>query len=107
MKIAFLNLMDNACKFSPQHTCQVKIASIPSNDKNSKPQLILHFIDQGPGIPVDDLDYIFDPFYRGKNKHFSQGTGIGLSLTKKIIELHKGSITVHSTPAGSTFTVEV
>ncbi|WP_124398587.1 HAMP domain-containing protein, partial [Thermaurantimonas aggregans] len=41
MKIAFLNLMDNACKFSPQHTCQVKIASIPSNDKNSKPQLIL------------------------------------------------------------------
>lgn len=107
LKIAFLNLMDNACKFSPNHTCMVKIATKPSNDKQPKPLLTLHFVDTGTGIPAEDLEYIFEPFYRGQNKHLSQGTGIGLSLTKKIIDLHKGSITVHSSPAGSTFTVEI
>jgi two-component system sensor histidine kinase ArlS len=42
------------------------------------------------------LDKIFTPFYRGKNKALAEGTGIGLALTKRIVELHKGTIFVRS-----------
>jgi signal transduction histidine kinase len=74
------------------------------NDENIK----LKFTDKGIGIPEDDLQNIFTPFYRGENKKFSEGTGIGLSLTQKIIQLHKGSISVQSIQGkGTTFTIEL
>lgn len=107
LKTAFLNLMENACKFSPDHTCDVNIEIHTTDHNRPKPHLTLHFIDRGPGISAEDLDHIFEPFYRGKNKHLANGSGIGLSLTKRIVELHKGSIRVHTSPEGSTFTVEL
>lgn len=99
LKVAFINLMENACKFSSPGKCQVTIQQEPA-------LLTLAFRDAGIGIPPDDLPYIFKPFYRGSNKEYARGAGIGLSLVEKIIHLHQGSISVESgMQTGSTFRV--
>lgn len=90
LKTAFVNLMENACKFSDDKHCSVTISI-------KKDQSVLSFKDKGTGIPEEDLEHIFTPFYRGENKHVADGNGIGLSLTKRIVELHHGSMTVIST----------
>ncbi|GGB20984.1 sensor histidine kinase [Puia dinghuensis] len=101
LKVAFTNLMENGCKFSADH--QVTVA-ISFHGKN----IILRFSDTGIGIPPEDIENIFTPFYRGANKNYTEGNGIGLSLTDKIIRLHHGSLTVSSRVGeGTTFTVEL
>lgn len=101
LKVAFYNLMENACKFSENHQSTVAISF---HDKNT----ILRFADTGIGIPPDELPNIFNSFYRGTNKAFASGNGIGLSLTDRIIKLHNGSITVVSDlNDGTTFTIEI
>ncbi|MEA9414843.1 HAMP domain-containing sensor histidine kinase [Flavobacterium sp. PL02] len=99
LKVAFLNLFENGCKFSDNHQSKVNISL--QNDK-----IILQFIDNGIGILEEDLKHIFKPFYRGLNKIYADGNGIGLSLTEKIILLHKGTISVTSDKkSGTIFTV--
>jgi signal transduction histidine kinase len=101
LKVAFVNLMENGCKFSKDNQSTVFISF--GNEK-----IILRFSDNGIGIPEDDIQNIFTPFYRGENKKFSEGTGIGLYLTQRIIQLHKGSISVQSIQGkGTTFTIEL
>lgn len=101
LKVAFANLFENGCKFSNDKQSTVSVSF-------TKDKINLKFIDKGIGISSDDLKNIFTPFYRGENKAFADGNGIGLSLTQKIILLHKGSISVASIPAnGTTFTVEI
>jgi two-component system heavy metal sensor histidine kinase CusS len=56
----------------------------------------LTFIDEGIGIPENDLPHIFQPFYRASNSTSSRGHGIGLSLVHKIIQIHNGEIKVES-----------
>ena len=89
LKVAFVNLFENGCKFSDDHQSIVSISFL-----NNK--IELHFSDNGIGILPEELEHIFTPFYRGSNKIYADGNGIGLSLTKKIILLHKGNITVTS-----------
>jgi signal transduction histidine kinase len=101
LRVAFLNLMENSCKFSADHLSTVAITYF---DK----QAILRFADHGIGIPGEDQPHIFTPFFRGSNKGYAEGNGIGLSLTHKIIELHKGTIQVSSNPGeGTVFTLEL
>lgn len=101
LKIAFINLMENGCKFSENKEMVVSIAYYQG-------KTILRFSDQGIGIPEEELSDLFKPFYRGGNQHFAEGNGIGLALTKKITELHQGRITVVSSPGeGTTFTIEL
>lgn len=101
LKIAFVNLFENGCKFSANKQSKVSISFI--QDK-----IQLQFVDNGIGISPDDLKNIFTPFYRGENRTFAEGNGIGLSLTQKIIQLHKGSISVLSiTGNGATFSLEI
>lgn len=101
LKVAFVNLFENGCKFSDDRQSTVSISL--GNEK-----IILRFSDKGIGISEDDLKNIFTPFYRGENKAFAEGNGIGLSLTQKIITLHKGTISVQSKAnQGTTFTVEL
>src|SRR5690606_19363272 len=96
---AFANLFENGCKFSDNHQSTV---SIFFNSREIK----LKFSDNGIGIPIEDLKNIFIPFYRGDNKEYADGNGIGLSLSQKIIELHNGTISVTSSPScGTTFQV--
>jgi signal transduction histidine kinase len=99
LKVAFANLIENAGKFSPDHRCCI---SIGFHQRHT----LLRFTDSGIGIPAGDLDNIFIPFYRGANKQYAPGNGIGLSLTQRIIHLHQGAITVESQSGkGTTFTI--
>jgi len=99
LKVAFINLMENACKFSNDKYCDVTIVLEKNRSK-------IKFRNKGIGIPEEDLPNIFNSFYRGANRKYADGNGIGLSLTKKIISLHKGDISVLSTLNDTTvFTV--
>lgn len=99
LRVAFSNLIENACKFSADKQCDVHI-------RYAKNQIALEFRDTGIGIPPEDLENIFTPFFRGANKRYAPGNGIGLSLTQRIVTLHHGTLTVTSHPGnGSAFTI--
>lgn len=101
LKVAFVNLFENGCKFSADKQSVVSISF-------REEKILLQFSDNGIGISEDDLKNIFLPFYRGDNKKFAEGNGIGLSLTEKIVLLHHGAISVTSIQGkGSTFSVEL
>jgi len=98
---AFVNLMENNCKFSAGKTSMVQISFWEEHS-------IIRFSDNGIGISDEDKANLFTPFYRGENKGFTQGYGIGMALTKKIIVLHQGTIEVHSQQGeGTTYVVEL
>ena len=94
-------LLNNACKYTPAGE---KI--IVCTEKNAN-QLLLKVINTGVEIPVEEQDRIFDKFYRIPNNDPWQhgGTGIGLALVKKLIELLEGNITVSSQDNVTTFTI--
>lgn len=89
LKVAFINLIENACKFSPDQTGYITI------DFDEK-YIHLIFQDNGIGIAEEELPHIFTAFYRGANQSFTAGHGIGLPLTKKIIDLHHAEIKIVS-----------
>jgi signal transduction histidine kinase len=99
LKLIFVNLIDNACKFSNNKPVKVTV-DYRKNDAK------LSFKDQGIGIPDDELDHVFEPFFRAKNAHTKKGHGIGLSLIANIVKLHKGSISIKS-EIGSGTLIEV
>lgn len=99
LQIAFLNLMENACKYSSDKNCEVEIEVQSEN-------LEIRFIDHGIGISEEDQTKIFDLFYRGNNKNYEKGNGIGLSIVKRIIEMHQGNLSLQSEPLkGSNFKI--
>ena len=89
LKTAILNLFDNACKFSSNNEVKVVLRK----DKN---ELILTIKDTGIGIKKKDIERILIPFYRGNNAINTKGSGIGLSLSSKIIILHQGILKIQS-----------
>jgi signal transduction histidine kinase len=89
LTIAIINVLDNGCKFSPDHKVIFTLHA-------SETGCTLTCADNGPGIPKDDAAMIFEPFYRGKNTVGVPGHGIGLSLVKRIVSLHGGTITLHN-----------
>ncbi|MRG44411.1 HAMP domain-containing protein [Chitinophaga sp. SYP-B3965] len=100
LKVLFINLFDNACKFSEDHTARVTI------DFNSR-YILISVKDNGIGIAADEQDKIFEPFFRGRNAQATRGHGLGLSICKKIVQLHEGQLTVMSDPThGTVFTVQ-
>jgi two-component system, OmpR family, sensor histidine kinase ArlS len=86
---AFTNLIDNACKFSDNHCATIKI-------KYSDSRLYISITDSGIGIPGEDLKKVYETFYRAKNIKNIQGHGIGLSLTRNIVEMHQGTLNIIS-----------
>jgi signal transduction histidine kinase len=89
MKTALSNIIENGCKYSKDQTTSVFI-------EPSRVGLTLLFKDKGIGIPPDDIQNIFDPFYRGSNTKNIKGHGIGLSMVKGILKLHRGNIQLTS-----------
>ena len=97
---AFYNLIENACKFSGNDS--IVTVDLTTKDK----RIVLTVRDRGIGIEADQIDHIFESLYRAKNAHDIEGTGIGLSLVKRIIDLHEGEIKVKSEiNKGTAFTV--
>ncbi len=90
LKTVFSNLIENACKYSPLEK------SVFIDLKPGKDQIIITFKDNGIGIPAEDINMIFQPFYRGKNSFEFNGNGIGLSLAERIVNIHSGKIEVTS-----------
>lgn len=100
LRTAFVNLIENNCKFSSDRSSTVQI-SFSGN------HIFVRFSDTGIGIPPEDIKLLFKPFYRGKNSSFSQGNGIGLALVDRIVKLHNGTIAVDShLGKGTTFSIE-
>jgi signal transduction histidine kinase len=89
IKTALTNLVENACKYSSDKTADVFIGS-------SRSGLTLQFRDKGIGIPMEEVQNIFEPFFRGSNTKNIKGHGIGLSMVKGIVKLHKGTIQLTS-----------
>lgn len=101
LKSVFLNLIDNACKFSPQSEVNVDVTS-------QKHFIVIKFCDQGIGIPSEEVDRITQPFFRARNAVSIKGHGIGLSLAKNIIHIHNGSLSIVSSEGnGTTVTVQL
>jgi len=97
LRTALFNLMENGGKFSPSHEVNVPLTA----DRHT---IQLTVQNQGTPIDTSELPDIFKPFRRGTNGRAVPGHGIGLSLTQRIIQLHRGRITVESTAArGTTF----
>jgi len=86
MRQVFTNLLNNAIKFSPPDT------SVDFSAWYEEDQLIFEVEDRGPGIPPEDLQYIFTDFFRASNVGDSPGAGLGLSIAKKIMDAHNGNI---------------
>lgn len=99
LNVACKNLIENACKFSKDKHCLIRIG-------HTKKMVRVEFIDNGIGISEEELEHIFVAFYRGSQQDNYEGYGIGLPLTQKILQQHKGKIKVKSSPKhGSTFTI--
>ncbi|MBI5931899.1 MAG: PAS domain S-box protein [Chloroflexi bacterium] len=97
---ALYNLIENALLFSPNE------ATITVNILSKGNYVLLEIIDPGIGLSKEDVQFIFDPFYRVDKARTARKAGLGLSIAKKIIEIHKGAIEVTSTLGkGSTFAV--
>jgi signal transduction histidine kinase len=94
--IVVINLIENALKFSDYKRVVVSIAISTSG-------LIVDVIDKGEGIEPQELDKIFQPFYRTEKTAHRKGYGIGLALAKQIIDIHKGQISAMNNGSGTTF----
>ncbi len=98
------NLLSNAFKFTPKYgSIMLRFESLPtvhSNEvlKSSSDRVRIIIKDTGVGIQEKELPHIFDPFYQGgsSNPHKQASSGIGLALTKELVNLHQGELTVES-----------
>lgn len=98
---AVRNIVANACKYSPDKHALVKLSVDGCN-------IIVIVEDNGKGIPENELQNIFQPFYRIADNTSAAGFGVGLPLVNRIIKLHKGNIRIKSiVGSGTTFFIEL
>jgi signal transduction histidine kinase len=91
------NLVDNALKWSPPDG-RIRISAAGGTVEVS---------DDGPGIPADDLPYIFDRFYRSAQARAQPGSGLGLAIVRRIAEVHGGTVAAVPRPQGVTFRLQL
>ncbi len=100
--LAIHNLLDNAIKFtSPGDTIEVRAFDDESD-------IVIEVADTGPGIPVEDINRIWEELYRGEQARGIPGSGLGLPLVRAIIEKHGGRVELRSRPnQGTVFSVRL
>ena len=94
---ALMNLVKNAVQISAKGQT-VRVGGRAEGDG-----YVVEIADQGPGVPAELQARIFEPFFTTREK----GTGLGLPLAKKLIEAHRGTLSLHSEPGATTFTVRL
>jgi len=99
LKEVWINLLDNAIKFSPHHG-DLTVKVVPERER-----IAVSIANQGPALLPEEERRMFDKFYQGDTSRASEGMGIGLSVVKKVVALHKGDIQVYSEPGNTVFTV--
>ncbi|HMD53390.1 MAG TPA: ATP-binding protein, partial [Phycisphaerae bacterium] len=89
-----INLLDNALEYTPESS--PIIISADADDKH----IIIHVADRGPGLPREDPNRVFQKFYRSSTSANHRGIGLGLTISRSIVELHKGTITARNPEGG-------
>lgn len=89
LHLAIANILNNACKYSHNQVVTLSIAA-------TNQEVVIIIQDRGVGIPENELQFIYDPFFRASNTHTFAGYGIGLPLSRNIIRLHNGQLNVSS-----------
>lgn len=108
LRRAMQNLISNAIKYDGANRWARITAHTSAGERGNELEITIE--DRGLGIEPADLSHIFEPFYRGREAVAAQieGSGVGLSLVKQIVEAHGGTVTVKSTPgSGSSFTLHL
>ena len=101
LKQVWINLLDNAVKFTPEgHTVRVRIRA-------GKGKLTVTVLNTGSQIAPDHQIKIFNKFYQADESHATQGNGVGLAIVKRIVTLHGGTVSVQSRSGVTAFTVEL
>ncbi|MCA9711146.1 MAG: hypothetical protein KDK70_35225, partial [Myxococcales bacterium] len=91
------NLLSNAAQAAPDAPIEARVHAAGDT-------LVFAISDQGPGIPLEEREQIFEPFHTTRTR----GTGLGLAVTRRIVELHRGTVTVTDAPSGGAcFTVRL
>jgi two-component system, OmpR family, sensor kinase len=102
LSLACYNLLDNALKFT-QAGDNIEVRAFEVDN-----WLVIEVADNGPGIPDNDLPFIFEELYRGSNTSDQPGSGLGLTLVQTIVRRHGGSVTVRSRSGqGTVFTLRL
>jgi two-component system sensor histidine kinase KdpD len=98
----FENLLENAAKFSPDD------APVRVELEAAGGSIRVLVEDQGPGIPDDELEHVFEKFYRGRHATRHAGSGLGLAICRAVVQAHRGSITFErQRPKGACARVEL
>lgn len=93
---AIENVVRNAIRHTPAGSNITIEAILISNAS----KVLVRISDQGPGIPEDDLDSIFDPFFRGSGSRHSDGHGLGLAIARRVVQAHGGTISASNRKSG-------
>ncbi|MGN0206379.1 MAG: ATP-binding protein, partial [Muribaculaceae bacterium] len=103
MESVINNIISNACKYSEDN------ATIAVAVERQEDNVLIRISDDGMGISADDIPFIFQRLYQSpRTRNVKEGTGIGLYIAKKFVELHEGKIAVASEPdRGTTFTIQL
>ena len=100
----FFNVIENAVKYTPPNT------SIEISAEIVKDHAVIGVKDQGPGLATEEIEKVFEKFYRGQTITNIKGMGLGLAICEKIILLHGGKIWIENNPTGGAicwFTIPV
>ena len=105
MQQVLINLIRNAVSYTPERSTITISVNMSKQDTSEK--IILKIEDNGPGFPNEEIEKVFEKFYRLKNSA-TGGTGLGLSIVKGFIEAHNGTITLsNKKTGGACFTIEI
>ena len=99
MKQVWINLLDNAIKFSPEN------ARIVVEIRPGKEKIEVFITNESDPVPPEKMDKIFNKFYQGDESHSAEGNGVGLAVVKKIVDLHEGAVRAFYRDGKITFAV--